>query len=158
MESAAHLCWVPTWLILEVAIIVEDDAHWGVMALLEEDQTILEQIVTLTEGLFKKKMMVPEPTGQQEDESLTHFAVALQNLWKQQEQRDAHGCAIITNSKLLPRDQFMEGLESGPVRRALQKRIRAQPTISFLDVVMEVFAREQDVKATVTVTNSYDYT
>lgn len=44
--------------------------------------------------------------------------------------------AAVTDSDHLLRDQFVVGLKAGPVRKALQKQIRAQPDISFHDIVV----------------------
>lgn len=115
--------------------------------------------MTHLEGLFRKNVTVLELRRrffvwrQQEEESLAHFAVALQNLWKWLEKRNACSCANITNSDHLLRNQFLLGLKASPVRRALQERIRVQPAISFHNVVVEAVVRAQeDVEATVPVT------
>lgn len=89
--------------------------------------------------------------GQQEDESLTQFMVALQNLWKHLEKKDVHSC-ITTLDKLL-RDQFVVGMKAGPVKRALQERVKAQCTFSFNNIVVDAVAQEQeDAEATMAVT------
>lgn len=65
----------------------------------------------------------------QEDESLMHF--------------------VFSNHIL--RGQFVSELKEGPVKRALQERIKVQPAISLHDIV--VVASEQEyAEATVTVT------
>lgn len=51
----------------------------------------------------------------------------------------------------------MAKLKVGPVRRTLQKQIRAQPAIYLHDIVGEAVAQEkEDAEATVAVTNRYD--
>lgn len=51
----------------------------------------------------------------------------------------------------------MVRLKARPVRRALQEQIRAQPTISFHDVVVDAATRKQeDADATMKVTKIYD--
>lgn len=126
------LSQVPTWLIAELAInFLEDDACRVVMELPEEDWASLKQFVTCLEGLFGENVTIPELRRrffvhrQQEDKSLTHFAVALQNLWKHREKKDVSSCANITTSDYLPRDLFVVGMKAGSVRRALQERIKA---------------------------------
>lgn len=121
---------------------LEDDTCRAGMTLQEGDWATLEKIMTHLEGLLRENVTTPElrrrffGQKQQEDESLTHFAVALQNIWKCLKKRDACDCANITDLDHLLRDQFIVGLKAGPVRRALQERIRAQPTISLHDVVV----------------------
>lgn len=74
------------------------------MALPEEDQTTLEQLVEHLEGLFRENVMVPElrrrffVQRQQKDKSHIKFAVALQHLWKRLEKKDACSCAEIVDS------------------------------------------------------------
>lgn len=59
LESTKHLYQVYARLIAELTNnSLEDDALQAAMALLEEDQATLEQIVTCLEGLFEENVMV----------------------------------------------------------------------------------------------------
>lgn len=76
LESAAPLYQVPTLLNVKLAINSLDDP---------KDRASLEQILAGHEGLFGENVTIPElrrrsyVLWQQEDQSLTHFVVALQN-------------------------------------------------------------------------------
>lgn len=87
LDYPARLYQVPAWLIAELAInSLKDDTQLVLMALPEEDRVRLERIMTHLEGLFRENMTVPKlrcrffVRRQQQDRSLTHFAVVLQHL------------------------------------------------------------------------------
>lgn len=67
------------------------------------------------EGLFGENITFPElrwrffVRRQQEDESLTHFAVAL---WKLLKKCDVRGCANITKLDHLLKDQLVVGMKA----------------------------------------------
>lgn len=80
MENAACLYQVPAQLVAELAIhTLEDSAHYAVMALPDERQVTLKQIVSHLEGPFGKKIVFLKLRGrffvrkQQEDENLTRW-------------------------------------------------------------------------------------
>lgn len=106
LENAACLYQVPAQLSTELAIISLE--------------------VAWLKGLFGENVTIPKlrprffVRRQQENKSLPHLMVALQSLWRCLEKRDVCGCVTITASDLLWRDQFVEGMKAGPVRRALQ--------------------------------------
>lgn len=93
---------------------------------------------------------------QQEDKSLTHYEVAIQNLWRHLEKRDV-GCADITDSEHILRDQFITVLKASSVWRALQEKVKAQPTSSFDNAEVDVVAQNQkEADATVAVTKKFE--
>lgn len=57
--------------------------------------------------------------------------VAIQNLWRLLEKKDVHGCADITDSDHILKDQFINGLKANPVWRTLQDNFEAMSTTSF---------------------------
>lgn len=56
----------------------------------------------------------------------------MQNHWMCLEKRDVSGCTNITDSDHILRDQLNNGLKAGPVLKALQGKVKAQLTTSFL--------------------------
>lgn len=89
LESDAHLYQVSAQLIAKLAInSLKDSVHKAMMVLPEKRLGNPRRIVTCLEGQLGEYVMIPELRRrffiqrQQEDGSLTHFAVAQQNLWK----------------------------------------------------------------------------
>lgn len=109
--------------------------------------------------IFGKKLPLPELRQrlflrkQQENESLTDYAVAMQNLWRLLEKRDVWGCADITTSEHILLDQFIIGLKAGLVRRALQKKLRCNTPFPCMMQWWNAIAQDQEkTHATVAVT------
>lgn len=72
-------------------------------------------------------------------------------------EKDVHRCADITDSDYILRDPFIAGLKADPVQRALQENVKAQPTTSFHNGVVDVVAWDQEeTDATVAVTKKFE--
>lgn len=118
------------------------------MALLEEDQATLEQIITHLEGLFGENGMVPElrqilcpetAGGWQSHALCGGTPVSLEMTGR----RRMHG--IVQKSWIQATNcegQFLAELKAGPVRSTLQEGIREQPNISH-EIVVDTVSQEQ---------------
>lgn len=105
------------------------------------------------ESLFGEKLPLPELWPRfflRKRKSLTHYAVAMQNLWRRLEKRNISSCASITDSDHILRDQIITSMKAGPVQRALQENVKVQPTISFHNAVVACKQKETDAKVAVT--------
>lgn len=113
LESSAHLYQISAQLVAELPInALEAGARHTVLQLPEEERATLEQIMSHLEGLSGEKTPLMElrqrffVRKQQEDVNLTLYVVAMQNLWRCLEKKDLCGCADLTGSDHISRNQF----------------------------------------------------
>ncbi|XP_014833922.1 PREDICTED: uncharacterized protein LOC106911625 [Poecilia mexicana] len=99
----------------------EDPAK--VFEILQELYGCSESYVALQEAFFSR--------GQQEGESLQEFSLALMGLMEKVKQRAPAG---MLNSETLLRDQFVEQVLDGSLRRELKQLVRTRPDSTLLDV------------------------
>ncbi|XP_067256878.1 uncharacterized protein [Chanodichthys erythropterus] len=78
---------------------------------------------------------------QQDGESLLEFSLVLMGLLEQVKQRSPHG---MPNSHVLLRDQFIEHVFDGALRRELKQFISRQPTLTLLEVCSEALRWERE--------------
>ncbi|XP_067306217.1 uncharacterized protein [Pseudorasbora parva] len=89
--------------------------------------------VALQESLFSRK--------QQNGETLLEFSLALLNLMDKVKCQSPHG---MPNADILLRDQFVEYVSDGALRRELKQFVRRQPTAMLLDVRSEALRWERE--------------
>lgn len=89
--------------------------------------------VALQESFFSRK--------QQDGETLLEFSLALLNLLEKVKTQSPHG---MPNADILLRDQFVEHVSDGALRRELKQLVRRQPTIKLLDVRSEAIRWERE--------------
>lgn len=80
----------------------------------------------------------------------------MQNLWRRLEKKDILDCANNADLDHILRDQFITALKADPVLRALQEKVRVQPTTScHVAVVDAVVWDQEEAGATVAVTKQF---
>lgn len=89
--------------------------------------------VALQEAFFSRK--------QQEGESLLEFSIALMTLMDKVKRCAPEG---IINADVLLRDQFVEHVGEGALRRALKQLIRGRPTATLIEVRKEAIRWERE--------------
>lgn len=89
--------------------------------------------VALQEAFFSRR--------QQEGETLHEFSLALMNLMAPVKERAPSG---MINAEVLLRDQFVEYVLDGALRRELKQMVRRQPTGTLLDVRGEAIRWESE--------------
>lgn len=94
-----------------------------VFAILHDLYGCSQSYVSLQETFFSRK--------QQEGESLLEFSLALMKLMGKVK-RAAEGSVL--NAEVMLRDQFIEHVYDGSLRRELKQMVRRQPTSTLLDV------------------------
>lgn len=104
-----------------------------IIAVLQELYGSSESYVSLQEAFFSRR--------QQEGETLQEFSLALMNLMASVKQRAPHGTH---NSEVLLRDQFVENVIDGSLRRELKQLVRRQPAASLLEVRAEAIRWERE--------------
>ena len=104
-----------------------------IIQILQELYGCPQSYVALQEAFFSRK--------QQEGESLLEFSIALMTLMDK-----VKGCAPqgVLNANVLLRDQFVEYVCEGPLRRELKRLIRSQPTATLIEVRKEAMRWEQE--------------
>lgn len=112
-------------------VVREDPAQ--VLAILTELYGCVQSYVTLQQSFFSRK--------QQEGETLLEFSLALMALMGRVRQAAPDG---LPNAELLLRDQFVEHVLDGALRRELKQFIRRRPTASLLDVRGEAIRWERE--------------
>lgn len=89
--------------------------------------------VALQESFFSRK--------QQDGETLLEFSLVLLNLLEKVKRQSPHG---MPNADILLRDQFVEHVRDGALRRELKQFVRRQPTARLLDVRSEAMRWERE--------------
>lgn len=100
---------------------------------LQELYGCTESYVALQEAFFSRK--------QQEGETLQEFSLALMALVEKVRQRAPNG---MLNAEALLRDQFVEHVLEGSLRRELKQFVRKQPDCTLLDVRAEAIQWERE--------------
>ena len=103
------------------------------IAVLEELYMCAESYVALQEAFFSRR--------QHEGETLLEFSLALMGLMTSVKQRAPSG---IPNAEVLLRDQFVEHVLDGPLRRELKQFVRRQPTATLLEARSEAIRWERE--------------
>lgn len=109
----------------------EDPAR--VLAILTELYGCVQSYVTLQQSFFSRK--------QQEGETLLEFSLALLALMERVKQSAPDG---LPNADVLLRDQFVEHVLDGSLRRELKQLVRRRPTASILDIRGEAIRWERE--------------
>lgn len=104
-----------------------------VIAVLQELYGCNDSYVALQEAFFSRR--------QQEGETLQEFSLALMSLMASVKVRAPQG---IPNSEELLRDQFVEQVLDGSLRRTLKQFTRRQPTATLLEVRGEAIRWERE--------------
>lgn len=89
--------------------------------------------VALQESFFSRK--------QQDGESLLEFSLVLMGLLEKVKSQSPYG---MPNAETLLRDQFVEYVNDGALRRELKQLVRRQPTATLLDVRNEAIRWERE--------------
>lgn len=109
----------------------EDPAK--ILAILEELYGCSESYVSLQQAFFSRR--------QQEGETLQEFSLALMGLM---EKVKRCAPAVMLNAEVLLRDQFVEHVSDGLLRRELKQLVRRQPDCTLLDVRAEAIRWERE--------------
>lgn len=104
-----------------------------IIAVLEELYGCAESYVALQEAFFSRR--------QQEGETLLEFSLALMGLMASVKQRAPSG---VPNAEVLLRDQFVEHVLDGSLRRELKQFVRRQPTATLLEARREAIRWERE--------------
>nr|XP_046232119.1 uncharacterized protein LOC124052199 [Scatophagus argus]XP_046232120.1 uncharacterized protein LOC124052199 [Scatophagus argus] len=104
-----------------------------IIAVLQELYGCAESYVALQEAFFSRR--------QQEGETLLEFSLALMGLMTSVKQ---HAPGGIPNAEVLLRDQFVEHVLDGSLRRELKQLVRRQPTATLLDARSEAIRWERE--------------
>lgn len=78
---------------------------------------------------------------QEPNQSLRSFSLRLRELFFRLKRKDDAG---LEHSDVLLRDQFIMGLQEGPIRQELRRQVRKQPALSFDEVKLEALALEEE--------------
>lgn len=93
----------------------------------------MSSYVALQESFFSRR--------QQDGETLLEFSLALLSLLEKVKRQSPHG---MPNADALLRDQFVEHVNDGALRRELKQLVRRQPTATLLDVRSEAMRWEHE--------------
>lgn len=104
-----------------------------VIAVLRELYGPSDSYVALQEAFFSRR--------QQDGETLQEFSLALMGLMSAVKQNAPNG---MPNADVLLRDQFIENVIDGSLRRELKQLVRRQPTVSLLDARAEAIRWERE--------------
>lgn len=104
-----------------------------IISILQDLYGCVESYVALQEAFFSRR--------QQEGESLLEYSLALMALMEKVQNRAPNN---MTNAATLLRDQFVEQLLDGALRRELKQYIRNTPTATLLDVRGEAMRWERE--------------
>lgn len=104
-----------------------------ITAILQDLYGCSESYVTLQEAFFSHR--------QQEGESLLEYSLALMSLMEKVKQRAPDN---IVNSEIFLRDQFVEQVLDGALRRDLKQYVRQSPEATLLDVRGEAIRWERE--------------
>ncbi|XP_048833172.1 uncharacterized protein LOC125709115 [Brienomyrus brachyistius] len=117
-----------------------------IIAILQELYGCKQSYVALQEAFFSRR--------QQEGEGLQEFSLALLSLMGKVTQA-APGA--VPNAEVLLRDQFIEYVRDGALRRELKRFVRHQPTATLLDARSEAIRWEREGTPSVTRGRSYSF-
>lgn len=112
---------------------VEREDPDKIISVLQELYGCSKSYVALQEAFFSRR--------QQEGETLQEFSLALMSLMASVKARAPDG---MVNADVLLRDQFVEHVLDGALRRELKQLVRRQPTITLLDVRGEAIRWERE--------------
>lgn len=104
-----------------------------IIAILQELYGCFDSYVGLQEAFFSRR--------QQEGETLQEFSLALMSLMASVKQRAP---SDMPNAEVLLRDQFVEHVTDGALRRELKQFVRRQPTATLLEVRAEAIQWERE--------------
>lgn len=104
-----------------------------IIRVLKEVYGCTDSYVSLQEAFFSRK--------QQEGETLQEFSLALMGLM---ERVKVSAPTSMVNAAVLLRDQFVEHVLDGPLRRALKQFVREKPAATLLDVRAEAIRWERE--------------
>ncbi|TWW63280.1 hypothetical protein D4764_03G0002880 [Takifugu flavidus] len=104
-----------------------------VLAILKELYGCSQSYVTLQQAFFSRQQL--------EGETLQEFSLALMSLMARVERQAPNG---IPNADVLLRDQFVEHVLDGSLRRELKQLVRRQPTITLLELRGEAIRWERE--------------
>lgn len=104
-----------------------------IIAILQELYGCPQSYVALQEAFFSRK--------QQEEETLLEFSIALMALMEKVKRRAPQG---LFNADVLLRDQFVEHVRDGGLRRELKQAIRLKPTATLIDLRKQAIQWEQE--------------
>lgn len=104
-----------------------------IIAVLQELYGCCESYVALQQAFFSRQ--------QQEGETLLEFSLALMSLMAAVKQRAP---TDVPNAEVLLRDQFVEHVLDGALRRELKQFVRGQPTATLLEVRGEAIRWERE--------------
>lgn len=112
---------------------VEREDPGKIISVLQELYGCSRSYVALQEAFFSRR--------QQEGETLHEFSLALMSLMAAVKERAPDG---MVNADVLLRDQFVEHVLDGALRRELKQLVRRQPTATLLDVRGEAIRWERE--------------
>ena len=112
---------------------VEREDPDKIISVLQELYGCSKSYVALQEAFFSRR--------QQEGETLHEFSLALMGLMASVRERAPGG---MTNADVLLRDQFVEHVLDGALRRELKQLVRRQPTVTLLDIRGEAIRWERE--------------
>ncbi|XP_063059648.1 uncharacterized protein LOC134452902 isoform X2 [Engraulis encrasicolus] len=104
-----------------------------IIAVLKEVYGCSDSYVALQEAFFSRK--------QQEGETLQEFSLALMSLMSKVKERAPSN---MTNTETLLRDQFVEYVLDGALRRELKQKVRREPASTLLEVRTEAIRWERE--------------
>ncbi|TWW62377.1 hypothetical protein D4764_04G0010240 [Takifugu flavidus] len=104
-----------------------------VLAILKELYGCSQSYVTLQQAFFSRQQL--------DGETLQEFSLALMSLMARVERQAPNG---IPNADVLLRDQFVEHVLDGSLRRELKQLVRRQPTITLLELRGEAIRWERE--------------
>lgn len=104
-----------------------------ILEILRELYGCSQPYVTLQQAFFSRR--------QQEGETLQEFSLALMALMEQVKQCTTGG---VPNAAVLLRDQFVEHVLDGALRRDLKRFVRSRPTATLLDIRAEALRWERE--------------
>lgn len=104
-----------------------------IISVLQELYGCSRSYVALQEAFFSRR--------QQEGETLHEFSLALMSLMASVKERAPDG---MVNADVLLRDQFVEHVLDGALRRELKQLVRRQPTVTLLEVRGEAIRWERE--------------
>ncbi|KAL2086104.1 hypothetical protein ACEWY4_017163 [Coilia grayii] len=104
-----------------------------ILTILTETYGCAKSLVSLQQQFFQRK--------QKEGESIREFSHALLSLMEAVKRRDS---TSILNSDALVRDQFIEHVRDGLLRRELKRSVRLNPEVTFLNIRSEAIRWTED--------------
>ena len=151
LDSSVRLFEIPAAHFADLAVnALEGEARRAVMVLPEKERDNRAAIVARLESLYGENTPIAElrknfySREQYDRETIPQFAVALQEIWCRLEEKMAPTGTGVANPDQLIRDQFLAGVWSPSLKRALKDRVRADGTVKFAVILQEAIEREQE--------------